>query len=424
MAPEAGPKNEAISVRSLRVGMRLTQSLYDAAGVLLLAAGAEVTPRFLELLSDRHIHTVLVQNRPSGSGLRRSLGERIGRLRGADSATTPSGPAAAADEGPKLTLEHLESTATSALDRHASASDTVAELGRTLLNGGTPSGDTVLRTVADFADMLTLDRDLLATIVALQSSRDEYLFDHCVNTSLLAMTLGAAVGLNREQLLELGTGALLHDVGMLRVPRAIRMAPRALTEQERREVERHAFYSLDYLERVHNLPDSVAMVAAQTHERNDGSGYPRRRTGRFIHPYARIAAIADSYAAMTRPRPHRPGLLPYVAAKTILVECTRRKFEPRLVRAFLDCVGLVPIGSRVELNDGTRAEVVRTNPGQHTRPMLVALDGDGRRTQDVIDLSGQADLSVVRAIATAGGAAPPEALAVEPAAAELAPASA
>ena len=100
---------------------------------------------------------------------------------------------------------------------------------------------------------------------------------------------------------------------------------------------------------------------------------------------------------MTRPRPHRPSLRPYDAAKIILVESAQNKFDSTVVRAFLDTVSLFPIGSLVRLNDGTTAQVLRANPGMHTRPVVELLYSAGTLSGQVVDLTTEPELSVVGA---------------------------
>jgi HD-GYP domain-containing protein (c-di-GMP phosphodiesterase class II) len=274
----------------------------------------------------------------------------------------------------------------------------VAEVAGTLIRESAVGASATKDLLADFADRIRLDSDLLTTIVALQGSREEYLFDHCVNTAALSMTLGAGLGLDDEQVLELATGALLADVGMLRVPNGIRLASRTLTSTERHEIERHPCHTYDCLQKTDAFPASATLVGYQVHERLDRSGYPLGRPGFILHEYSKIAAVADTYAAQTKPRPHRPRILPYTAVATILRDCSLGKYESAVVRTFLDTVGLFPIRSFVELSNGVRAVVIRTNPGLHTRPVTAAVAGDYSPTDQVIDLAKEPDLEVVRAL--------------------------
>ncbi|MCH7814447.1 MAG: HD domain-containing protein [Planctomycetes bacterium] len=214
----------------------------------------------------------------------------------------------------------------------------------------------------------------------------------------MSMTVATQLSVPQDQVLHLGVGALIHDVGMLRVPPELRQAPRQLTEAERFEVSRHPLHTLDCLERVGNLNDLSLIVAYQIHERGDRSGYPRQRPLTTIHPLARLAAIADTYAAITAQRPHRNARGPYEAMETLLRETSRNRFDRQVMRCFLDCISLFPIGSYVRLSNGQLAKVLRANPGLHTQPVVVPLHDDGTESGIELDLSCEHGLAVIQAL--------------------------
>jgi HD-GYP domain-containing protein (c-di-GMP phosphodiesterase class II) len=188
---------------------------------------------------------------------------------------------------------------------------------------------------------------------------------------------------------------MLQDIGMLRVPEEIRLAPRVLDESERRVIEQHPIHTVDMLETMRKVPNSVKYVCYQSHERYDGSGYPRSQWGDKLHIFSQIVAIADVYVAMTNDRPHRQAKKPYDAVRAILMDASANRYNKELVRAFLDAISLFPIGSMVQLNDGRQAKVLRSNPGKHTRPVVELLGPDGEELSgSVIDLVHENKLSV------------------------------
>ena len=389
-----------ISVASLCAGIRLTKDVHDESGVLLLAAGMHVTPRFLFHLNQRNIKSVrLGQSRTetkeiSDSPQTRLLDEILSDVLSSFVKPCPQAvrhrPILAADEFPGQVARGVE--------KHVAASGLVASVGETLQVNGQVSASDLCEVVDEFIALAALDADLLSMIVAARHSQGEYLFDHCVDVCLLSISIGAQMGMNREQLKEIGLGALLQDIGMLRVPGAIRLAKRPLTPREWVEIRRHPIHTVDLLEGVHSLPAPAKFVGYQVHERHDSTGYPRQRSSLFVHPYAKVVAIADAFGAMTRPRPYRPAINPYEAAKTILLDGGANRFDRTFVRAFLDAVSLYPIGSHVELTDSVCAKVIRANPGEHTRPVIEELDSDGEPTGRVIDLSTETGLKVARAL--------------------------
>ncbi len=408
-APRRGSRREpasmpsrdktVVQVASLKPGSQLLENLYDLTGVLLLSAGSEVTPRFLDLLSRRDIQTVKL--RPAhlpptevrgGSkaawNLDNLLTAELNRLGSVKPTANP--------KRKTMPLNAMWREAKRGLEGHADASNLLGELCDDLCGGKRVSGDEVRRQIARFSDMIDKDCDLLLTIVAMQQSKDDYLFDHGVNVAMIAMTMAAQLGCTPEEVLQVGIGGFLHDIGMLRVPPEIRSAERLLTAEEFKEVKRHPIYTLDHLEWIRRLPTSAKFIGYQAHEREDGSGYPRGRSGKAIHPFAKIVAVADIYAAMTSDRPHRPAFDSHHAIAAIISATRKKRLDPVAVRAFLDTMSAFPIGSLVELNNQLKARVVRPNPTEHLRPIVMPVDDQGQAiVGGTIDLMQNPGLSVV-----------------------------
>ncbi len=402
---------------SILSGLCLPKDILDQDGVLLLAAGTRITPRFLQLLRDRGIKRITLREpepdapAPAESEevsdepqlpeeihteQSRKLDERLGEELQRPIIIKP----VQSWRRPTLALDGLKANASIGLERHAAASAGIADICEQLRAERRP-GERVSQTevrlaIGRFVKMAAFDFDLLPLILSMSDVRDEYLFDHSVNVTLLSIAMAYQMGLDHDQIMEIGVGALLQDVGMIKVPLAIRLAPRKLTPQERTLVERHPIDTIELLEEISGVPRAAKIIAYQVHERMDGTGYPRRRTGPQIHQFARIVAAADAYTAMTRPRPHRPAMLPYEAAKHVLFAGSQAKLDNRIVRAFLDTVSLFPVGSFVELSNGVNARVVRAIPGSHTRPVVEILDRAGQPTGEIIELAKEEDLKVIR----------------------------
>lgn len=390
-----------VGVSSLRPGMRLSRDIFDDRGILLLRAGVCITPRFLAIL-DKHnvrwVQTAMPAAPEARERIRRCYTEQLDNLLTAELSRPVSFEPVDAVARPRLAFDHLQDQARRGAELHARSSDELGNLFASIRRNPGAVSTELQGTVDCFVDMLSLDFDLLPTIVGMQRNPDEYLFDHCVSVSLVAMAIGAQLGLPRERVMEIGLGALLQDIGMLTVPDEIRLAPRPVTVDERLEIQRHPVHTMDLLEGIPSISARVKLIAYQAHERGDGSGYPRHRSGRQIHPYARIVAIADAYTAMTRPRPHRQPLLPYETMRLLLQQGSQNMFDRVVLRALLDCTSLFPTGSHVELNNGLRAKVIRANPGRHTFPVVTPLDRQGGNSGETIDLSQEPKLRVVAAV--------------------------
>jgi len=402
---------------SVRSGMALKEDIYDESGVLLLAAGSIITSRFLQLIRDRGVSRVQLRSPapivgpdrdrsrqldPTAEptpveGLHtehsRDLDRRMAELLNPplDLRSVPKW------RRPRMATEDLKAEAERGVQKHQETSQAVSYLCDTIAHGGRISSQDAHVAVGRFVDKAAVDFDLLPLIVSLQDSTDEYLFDHCVSVAMMSAAISWQLGLDRGTVMEIALGGLLHDIGMLRVPRKIRMADRPLTEDEWREIHLHPLHTLDMMSGIKGLPVGVKFIAYQAHERINGEGYPRGRRGQQVHRSAQIVSIADTYVAMTNERPYRPALSPYGAAKDILYCGRSGCFDRALARAFLDTISLFPIGSRVGLSDGRSARVLRANPGRHTHPLVEEMTDDGHPTGCIIDLVAATDLYVVRA---------------------------
>jgi HD-GYP domain-containing protein (c-di-GMP phosphodiesterase class II) len=246
---------------------------------------------------------------------------------------------------------------------------------------------------------LAEDLDLFVGM-GLKPAADRYPYKHSLQTMMLALSMGTTLGLPYHQLVELGIGCLMHDAGMLKLQRSLLGSSKPFTQVEFIEVTRHPIVSFDMLREIPGVPHGAHMVVYQMHERCDGSGYPRGRTARQIHPLAKIAAVADVFVAMISPRPHRPGMLPYHAMEQVLYGAQRGLFDREVVRALLKTISLFPIGSNVELSDGRLGRVLRANTADFSRPVVELWEpedlADG---SEVVDLSRESALQVIRPLA-------------------------
>ncbi len=201
---------------------------------------------------------------------------------------------------------------------------------------------------------------------------DDYTFSHNINVATLAMVLGQALGLSRDQLHDLGTGALLHDLGLLRVPGRILHKEGQLTPEEFSEITRHPRLGLDLVGTSRDLSAGAREVILQHHERFQGKGYPHGQAGDRIPLLARICAVADAFDAMTSDRPFRPAFTPYQAMRAMLAQAGTQ-FDPEILRAFLGKLSVYPPGTQVTLQDGSPAVVLRGNAGLLIRPVVKLL---------------------------------------------------
>lgn len=228
---------------------------------------------------------------------------------------------------------------------------------------------------------------------------------HSLNVCVFALKIAMATGAHREELPWLGLGALLHDVGMLRVPSEILAKPGPLSAAEREVVRRHPEEGHEILKGLGGEYARLATIALEEHEREDGSGYPRGLRGDAIHDHAKLVGLADVYEALTHDRPYRRRLIPFDAVREI-VASERRAFPERILKGLIQGLSTFPVGSLVRLNTEETGRVVATNPGLPLRPtieILYAPGGEPLQEPRRVDLSQNSLLYIVD---SAGGEEP------------------
>ncbi len=191
------------------------------------------------------------------------------------------------------------------------------------------------RYVESITDLLMTSPMVINNLFAI-SSIDSYTFSHSVNSCALCLLIGEKlIGRKREELWNIGLGALLFDIGKTRVDKKILFKASSLTDKEVEEVRKHALYSYDII-RSQNLPEPVALMGRSHHERIDGSGYPDGLKGGDIHLWARIAAVIDVYDAITSDRVYKK-MGTHLDALNEIAEQTD-KFDGDIFNTLLDVV--------------------------------------------------------------------------------------
>ena len=218
-------------------------------------------------------------------------------------------------------------------------------------------------------------------------SQDSYTYRHCLAVAIWCAVIGRQIGLPKKELALLSTGGMLLDIGKLKIPGQILNKKDQLTEREFSLIKKHVDLSLKMTkDSAQNLPDSVIDMIAYHHERYNGKGYPSGLQGTNIPLYARIAAIADSYDAITSKRVYAEPIAHATALKK-MYEWRGYDFQPELIEAFIQTVGVYPVGSLVELSSAEVGIVVKENPGKRLRPhVLVVLDSNKKHLVEFTEL--------------------------------------
>lgn len=240
--------------------------------------------------------------------------------------------------------------------------------------------------------------DNRTALLALMSSRnyDESSSYHAVNVAILALLIGTRLGLEREALTALGMGALLHDIGKVRVPQDLLNRATELTQADQDVLSRHSVHGANILRDLEGLGRIAAVCALEHHAHYDNTGYPRLAAKSRPHLFSRVVAVADAYDTVTAARrgTQRP-LRPDLAMKWIAVGLGVT-YDPVVGKVFLRMMGAYPVGSLVQLDGGELAIAVRPAESRVDRPVVhVIRDG---RLAEVIDLSADTSKSITASL--------------------------
>ncbi|MDH5631655.1 MAG: HD-GYP domain-containing protein [Gammaproteobacteria bacterium] len=259
------------------------------------------------------------------------------------------------------------------------------------------------KVITNMADSVLRNPDALMCLSQLKEL-SEYTALHSIRCAIIGLAFGRHLVLPRDELIELGMGLLLHDVGMAMLPPRILDKNGPLDEKEFKIMESHIAWSLRILEQSGGVSGIVQEITTQHHERWDGTGYPNRLIEDRITLFGSIGAIVDVYDAVTSERTYGDPMSAEEALKK-MYEWRDKDFNGELIEEFIRCMGIFPIGSLVELSTGAIGVVVTINRSRRLKPK-VALVLTANKTplthRSIIDLSarvlGEDDIKINRVL--------------------------
>lgn len=259
-------------------------------------------------------------------------------------------------------------------------SERATEILDTLRSGGNVSREQISAAVEPVVASLVRNPDAFFWLETLRK-RDDYAYAHAINCCALAAAFGRYLGFPEMVLHDLATGGMLLDIGMTRVPADLLQRAGPLGAEEMRRVREHVEEGLKLYDDSGFGNEDVRTMLRTHHERFDASGYPTGVPIRHIPLLGRIAGIVDSFDAMTSVRPFRPALS-RAAALQVLYRERGHLYQPELVEQFLQCLGVYPVGTLVELSTGEVGIVMAQNPTRRLRPKLMLLTSADKRLRD------------------------------------------
>lgn len=224
------------------------------------------------------------------------------------------------------------------------------------------------KIILPLLEMVLEDRTIIFDLNEYSNPKD-YLYHHCVATALISSVIAQKLGYDKGITIQAAIGGLLADCGMAKVHPRIRDKKSTLTEQEFAEIYKHPIYSYNMVKDLTILKDTMKEAIFQHHERLNGSGYPKGEKIANISTFAQIIAVADVFHAMTCERLYRTKQSSFKVIEMIN-ESEFGKFDIKVVRALIDIVADLPIGTIVELSNLEQGEVMFINKFAPTRPLI------------------------------------------------------
>jgi HD-GYP domain-containing protein (c-di-GMP phosphodiesterase class II) len=253
--------------------------------------------------------------------------------------------------------------------------------------GGTINTELAKQAVAECVESVINSPDALIWMTQLKN-RDEYTAQHSMNVCIFAIALGRHIHLPVNELHNLGLCGMMHDMGKMRVPLEILNKPGQLTPEEMTIMKSHTTMGWKLLMSSPGMYGGAIDVAYSHHERLDGNGYPRKLTDNEISPFTRIIAIVDLYDAISSDRIYQIGRT-HLETISVMTKVSGTHLDSALTMKFIECLGIYPAGSIVEMSTGEVGIVVEVNPKAKIRPKIILLLNENKKPirERLIDLT-------------------------------------
>jgi HD-GYP domain-containing protein (c-di-GMP phosphodiesterase class II) len=378
---------KSVKVVDLRDGLRFDKPVYVDGDNVFVPAGIPIRQKDIDWLTKFEIAEV------------RTDGEPV--------ADHP------ADAAAPLDLEGMRDLGGGkrSLDVYLRAIDVYEHISLDVAEGKPVDRSPIDITVAQLLECIRDDRVEMIHLILMGGRSQRRIAASVVNTTILGSIIGMVLKYTGHRLIQLATGAFLHDLGMVKVPKEILRKKEKLSSDELNQIRTHPIHAYRIISKELKYPEDIGVIALQHHERWDGQGYPRKLKGEDINLSARIVTVADAYVAMINERPYRDSLIGYSAMKNVLSD-NGRYFDPRVLKAFLESMGIYPIGSMVQMNNSAIGRVTAVHAEAPLRPvveLIVDEYGNQLGERETVDLLAKKGLFIVKAVDPRSLGLPPEA---------------
>lgn len=282
--------------------------------------------------------------------------------------------------------------------QYLEAGETLRELGA-LVDARPAQAAGMARALARaMLDKMLVEGDLCIRLLSTQSG--DRMAAHALNVTVLSLLMARSIGLTEDELLDVGTGALLHDIGKQDLPLRVHHPDDHFTGAEVKAYRDHVTLGVARGRRM-ELGKGVLEVLAQHHEMADGSGFPARLALDAISPASRVVALVNRYDNLCNPGPRGVVLTPHEAVSALFAQ-SRSRFDMPVLSGFIRMMGVYPAGSVVQLTDERYALVMQVNSSRPLKPRVLVHDPQVPRDEALLlDLGQHAGLGIRRSVPAA-----------------------
>jgi len=284
---------------------------------------------------------------------------------------------------PPLTQEstplpsHAQKQAAAAQETYREATCSMERMFEALETGLVPQTETVRTVVTNVLARVLENRTSMLSLLSLQKMKrfDRTLASHALDVCTLSLIVAHDYGVPEKDLEALGAGALLHDIGYVRLPRNLYRKSPDLTEKERAMMQEHPALGLAILRDAQEDRDAVVRIVAEHHECINGTGFPHKLQGEDLSVLAQLVSLVDVYDGLVSRRGGRPAMLPHDAIRHLFHLGDTGLYAKDVIQSMIGTLGVYPISSLVLLNTGEQAVVVEMNPTQRLKPVVKVITG-------------------------------------------------
>lgn len=358
-----------VPIESVRTGSYLGKTIYDNSGRTLLKSGVLLTEGLIKKIKQVNIFSIYIEDGYSQSEIE------------------------------DIIKPELRNKATSIIKDSFNNIEKLYSLN--IINSKEKNKilkkqEDYFKSINDIAEELLNNilenKNLLVSLVDIKSM-DMYTYQHCVNVAVISLVLGIGLQLPKSELIDLCTGALLHDIGKVFIPKDLITKEGPLTYEEFLKIKDHPRLGYDYINKSPSIKSCIKVIALQHHERIDGLGYPNALKGDEINKLAKIVSIADVYDALTSDRCYRRALCASDALEYIMAN-VNKLFDFNMVQVFSKIIVPFPFGTIVKLSTGDIAVVQETQLNYPLRPVVkIIKSSDSKNEGKLLNLINE--LSVV-----------------------------